>query len=57
MAGYGAIAPFPSRLFKPIDGDPALGWTGSAPSEKTMTTETPTSSCRRTPWNKGRLTG
>ena len=22
-----------------------------------MTTETPTSSCRRTPWNKGRLTG
>ena len=52
-----ALAPFPGRLFKPIDGDPALRWKGVGSPETTMTTETPTSSCQRTPWNKGRLTG
>jgi hypothetical protein len=56
MTVFGAIARFPGRLSQPVEGDPALRWTGTA-SETTMTTENPISSCRRAPWNKGRLIG
>ena len=42
---------------KPVDGDPVLRWKGLAPPEMTMTTENPTPTRQRTPWNKGRLTG
>ena len=41
----------------PIDGDPALGWTGSASSEKTMTAETPIPARQHDPRNKGRMIG
>jgi hypothetical protein len=53
---FSAIARFPGRLSQPVEGDPALRWTGTA-SETTMTTENPISSCRRAAWNKGRLIG
>ncbi len=52
-----APAPFPGRLFEPVDGDPALRWKGSASPETTMTTENPIPSRQRDPWNKGRLIG
>jgi hypothetical protein len=50
MTVFGAIACFPGRLSQPVEGDPALRWTGPA-SETTMTTENPISPCRRAPWN------
>jgi len=55
-AAFSAIASFRGRLSQPVDGDPALRWTGPA-SETTMTTGNPISPCRRAPWNKGRLIG
>jgi integrase len=56
MTALGAIASFRCTLSQPVDGDPALRWTGSA-SETIMPTENTTPSRRRAPWNKGRLIG
>src|SRR6516225_8039310 len=55
---FGATAPFPRRLFVPIDGDPVLRWKGSASKETTVSTKKSLSlPRRRDPWNKGRLIG
>ena len=51
------ISAFSEDAAWPVDGDPALGWKGSASSEKTMTAETPIPARQRDPWNKGRMIG
>jgi hypothetical protein len=50
-------APFRKYAARPVDGDPALRWKGSAPPETTITTENPMPFRLRDPWNKGRLIG
>src|SRR5215472_14834308 len=42
---------------RPVDGDPALRWKGSASPETTMTAGKPIPSRQRDPLNKGRMTG